>query len=771
VGRFILKIQMMKFSCQYCFILVALLGCNTLTDSIVDIPSLLTEMANRESLTYFPSARYQLFQVSSWDRNQTDPADPEKWFVNKDYNYSIREEKRNGKAEFVIMDVKGAGVITRWWLPQEQMLKNRIVRIYLDGDPVPRIEENYQDFINGNSFIKWPFAFTSSDEANSIHQYNLPVGHHKQMGAGMYFPIPFASSCKITLDVIPFYYVINYRLYEDDITVKSFTKGEFDSHKELINSIGAQILKNDNWSNDLIIKSENINPGGLLEVNLPSGGGKSISGIKLNIHSKEKKQINRGIVLQIEFDGAQTVWSPVSEFYGGGVYARNFRNYVNSVDIDGVLNSQWLMPYKNTAKLTIKNYSSEAVQANLEVSITDYEWNDRSMYFHANWHEEAPLNTPPFKDWNYVEVKGKGIYVGDVLTIHSSVKPWWGEGDEKIYIDGETFPSQIGTGLEDYYGYAWGMANYFSSPFISMPERDARGKDDWRGYTTVSRLRFLDAIPFDEKIKVDVEAWQVEPGVSYSASVFWYGLPDATANISPDEETVKRKLEDYIPVSKVKIPGSIFSDPALHGLIEPKGNKTIQQIGNQLDLLEWKNPNFEKPLDADGDNRLGTSGYHLIGLKRFDAKKLDFIKDSTRSLPGYVDSLILKNVASNKINNTWLFVPEDTTVCFITGKIEANGHEASKGFLTFSVNQKVPASFRLGIMLDNADGFDKVGKFLKVKSLMGGNSGEIPLAGSNRIPDWYFFDLKNLKPNDQITIYGITENKSDLFTIGGLTFD
>jgi hypothetical protein len=44
------------------------------------------------------------------------------------------------------------------------------------------------------------------------------------------------------------------------------------------------------------------------------------------------------------------------------------------------------------------------------------------MYFHASWHEESPLNTPPAKDWNYIEIEGKGRYVGDVLTVHSIPK-------------------------------------------------------------------------------------------------------------------------------------------------------------------------------------------------------------------------------------------------------------------------------------------------------------------------------------------------------------
>jgi hypothetical protein len=110
-------------------------------------------------------------------------------------------------------------------------------------------------------------------------------------------------------------------------------------------------------------------------------------------------------------------------------------------------------------------------------------------------------------------------------------------------------------------------------------------------------------------------------------------------------------------------------------------------------------------------------------------------------------------------------------VCYITGKIEAKGRDAFTDLISFVVNKNVPSSFRLGVMLDNADEFNKVGKYLIVKNSRGGDSGEIPLAKSNRVPDWYFFDIHQAKPVDRFTIQGITEKESDLFTMGGLTFD
>ena len=107
-----------------------------------------------------------------------------------------------------------------------------------------------------------------------------------------------------------------------------------------------------------------------------------------------------------------------AEFFDGGVYARPAQNTYAPVDYAGVMNSYGLMPDKNIPALTLKIYSTDEAQADSMVSVMDYEWSDKSMYFHAECREGAPLTASPFKDWNFMEVNGKGICVGYLLTIH-----------------------------------------------------------------------------------------------------------------------------------------------------------------------------------------------------------------------------------------------------------------------------------------------------------------------------------------------------------------
>ena len=126
-------------------------------------------------------------------------------------------------------------------------------------------------------------------------------------------------------------------------------------------------------------------------------------------------------------------------------------------------------------------------------------------------------------DVNYVDLAGQGVYVGDALTVFNTVDAWWGEGDEKIFVDGEEFPSSIGTGTEDYYGYAWCRPEKFSHPFIAQPT----GAGNFHpGMTVNMRYRSLDAIPFATEISSNIEMWHwVKTKMNFAMTAFWYVKP------------------------------------------------------------------------------------------------------------------------------------------------------------------------------------------------------------------------------------------------------
>ncbi|MBN2775381.1 MAG: DUF2961 domain-containing protein, partial [Prolixibacteraceae bacterium] len=145
-----------------------------------------------------------------------------------------------------------------------------------------------------------------------------------------------------------------------------------------------------------------------------------------------------------------------------------------------------------------------------------------------------------FFDMNFVDIKGKGLYVGDQVTLFNMANTWWGEGDEKIFVDGEKFPSSIGTGSEDYYGYAFGHPEPFSHPFISEPT----GAGNFvPGMTVNMRHRSLDAIPFTKSISSNIEMWHwASTCINYALTTYFYVQAPYEINIKSNIGSVQRAV-------------------------------------------------------------------------------------------------------------------------------------------------------------------------------------------------------------------------------------
>jgi len=241
-------------------------------------------------------------------------------------------------------------------------------------------------------------------------------------------------------------------------------------------------------------------------------------------------------VLSAKFDGIETIWCPLPDFFGAGAGAKKVKDFFRASAGNEWL-SCWPMAYRKQGEIALTNYGKEPVQAKIGYSLKDWPWDDRSMHFYAQWRFQNPIPTRPMQDWNYVTIEGKGVFVGDTLSVINNIANWWGEGDEKIYVDGEKFPSHFGTGTEDYYGYAWCCNEPFEAPFHGQPRCDGFEHGNNWGHSTVSRVRALDAIPFTQSLKFDMEAWHHrECEVGYGVATFFYAIPGARHNRVPMPE-------------------------------------------------------------------------------------------------------------------------------------------------------------------------------------------------------------------------------------------
>jgi len=573
---------------------------------IITFEHLLKEMTDKSVLTYFPEPYYTLKQFSSYDRRSVSP-NKKNWYANDDWTNFIRKENNNGRREFVMFDAEGPGAIVRFWMTfSGEGATDGTLRIYIDNSKTPLIEENPLKILSENVLAPAPLSASVSPETD----------YHKR-GHNLYLPIPYSKHCKITYecDAIKIkkdkktpsiYYNINYRTYKKGTQVKSLTKEDLINSKQLIEKT-AKTLLNPKFS---YIKEYNkykiLKPSDKLTIKI-SEKGRAISKIKIKIYAKNINQALRSTVLRISFDGNKTVWAPIGEFFGTGYKIHSSKTWYSKVKENGEMEATWLMPFKNTSIIDVLNYGEQEVDISLNAYLTNYKWKSSSMYFGASWHEynklltasNSNLNNDEWHfDLNYINLNGQGIYVGDAISVFNPINTWWGEGDEKIFVDGEEFPSCIGTGTEDYYGYAWCRYEKFTHPFIAQPIGEGNLNS---GLTVNLRYRSLDAIPFKESISSNIEMWDwVVTRLNYSMTAYWYAKPYFKTNILPDIKSVKKQVA-LMPRDIIKpFEGN-------HGKIEEYNLKVIHcesghfyiKYNNKMSgniMLSWENINTNSKL-------------------------------------------------------------------------------------------------------------------------------------------------------------------------------
>lgn len=494
--------------------------------SEVTMESLLYEIIDREGLARFPLMDYQCLQASSYNRESVSPNLPG-WFADSDGVGFIRTEEINGKTEWVLMEDEGPGCVTRIWAVcfyyGLENITGANIKFYLDGSNEPAINTNFFRLVKGQDFIERPFA-DSTARAGVLN-----------------FPIPYAKSCKITMDQKSFYNIINFRKYPIGTRVRTFTMDGFNATKVLRGKVTKEILTCPDTKGKVTEQNQKIESGKELVINLPNGS-KAIKQLEISFKSKENiASILRAVVLTGEFDNEQTLWVPVGDFFSNIGKQRPYQMWERSVSNDGTMVCRWVMPYKTKGTISLKNSGGLPADVHIKVTTDKWVWDNNSMHFHATWRMDEPYPTFPIFDWNFLEAEGKGVIVGDEMCVLNPGEGWWGEGDEKIYIDDDfepNFPSHFGTGTEDYYGWAGGIIptpkDEFSKPFIG---NIIVGEPNSLGYNVCTRTRVLDAIPFQRKIKFDMEAscgtrsaWFL---LQYSQTTFWYAIPGVKHNRKP----------------------------------------------------------------------------------------------------------------------------------------------------------------------------------------------------------------------------------------------
>jgi len=240
----------------------------------------------------------------------------------------------------------------------------------------------------------------------------------------------------------------------------------------------------------------------------------------------------RYLLLGIDFDNEKSIETPLGDFFGSAPGINPYENLFFTVSENGWMTSRLLMPFRKSMDFSLANAGLVPYTVEVNFLIGDNDFTDRSYHLRAQWGSLTQDTWPPF-DTNFLNTTGEGKLVGSVYNLANTVLIWWGEGDQKIFIDGESFPSTFGTGTEDDYGYAYGYNGPFTRPYHAQTRVDGPGSG---GHISLNRWYVLDAYPYRRSIQFDQEIWHWMPcRPTWSHVVYWYADPG-----TPGPATVDR---------------------------------------------------------------------------------------------------------------------------------------------------------------------------------------------------------------------------------------
>lgn len=270
----------------------------------------------------------------------------------------------------------------------------------------------------------------------------------------------------------------------------------------------------------------------------------------------------RGLVIRAYWDEQEhpSIAAPLGDFFG---FAHGssppYASAVHSVGAKLALNIWLPMPFVKRARLTISNDLTIAVPLFFQLDYTSGDRLDSEVgRLHALFRRENP--TVPGQDYELLpERRGRGRYLGAVIGVRPSDPNWWGEGELKIFLDGdEAFPTIAGTGTEDYACLSWGLQQtpffYHGASLVTKDRTDT-------GPVSIYRWHLSDPIYWHRSIRVVIQQIGLEASPQslptslagylgclrerqddWSSCAFWYEpIPSAPL---PDIPDLRARLED-----------------------------------------------------------------------------------------------------------------------------------------------------------------------------------------------------------------------------------
>ena len=577
--------------------------------TIINTGNLIRDMVDMWKLTETPNPFYKTIQFSSYDRSSNLPGG-KGWFDNSDgfggepipnFEKVIKKTDENGIGEYLVCDVKGPGAIVRAWTAKH----SGTIQLFLDNSEEPIYDGPAE------KFYKNPYSAIVTNMDEKIFENSM---HQRYAG---YCPIPFEKNCKViwkgNIKNVHFYH-LQFRLYDKGTPVATFKKSDLKTYLDDIKKVSKIMKKPDKnrkYKSTNEIQNFKISiPAGEFIVALVIKGPGAIEKLSLLLKAKNTDKALRQTIMHIICDDAPwgQIQSPVGDFFGAAPGINPYVSLPFTVLPNGEMISRFVMPYEKEIKIGFENLGDQVVEINGKALVADYEWNnEKSMHFRAKWRITHDMvgSVAVNQDIPYLIANGEGAYVGSAMfllnpcNIPSAWGSWWGEGDEKVFVDEDTFPSIFGTGSEDYFNYAWGEPHIFAYPYFAQPRDDGPVN---RGFVANNRWHILDPMPFKFRLSFYMEFWPHDPtkGTAYARIGYHYGKPgmmDDHVVITRDDVQNQQLPENWQPKSAYGAQNSVFY--SVDDLVKDKTNTTIEKnnLWSSGKLLRWKPKQKENKLE------------------------------------------------------------------------------------------------------------------------------------------------------------------------------
>jgi hypothetical protein len=522
--------------------------------------------------------------------------------------------------------IDGPGALVRIWSADGRGQ----LRITLDGETV--IDAALADLFNGVvAPFGRPLAYCVTEDAGCVS----------------YFPIGFARRCEILGKGVEGAYQVDYVRFGEDAQVQRFTTEPDGAAQEALTEVVAamteglretRLLTGRNMT--AVAGQQDLKRGEKLTLSVDRPG--TIRSLMVSLTDRNAPRdvySLRYLLLRMYWDGQArpSVEAPLADFFGSGFDRRQCDGLPigNNLftDLPGqFLSESWQMycyfpmPFSSSARLEIENLNRRTIGLMATLQVDRAEPREDALRFKARYRQERPCKGV---EYTVLESGGPGRLVGCVLNADCPRRGWWGEGDHKIWIDGQKFPGLLGTGIADYFGDVAPL-HLEGFALAGVTRMGAYGK------SSAYRWQMTDSVAFHKSIRFVFET--VQPGdsrdVDFSSVAYWYAAAASGDSFKPV------KLDDLTPAG-LRIPASFEVEGHLVG--ENWGNalKQASEPGVEFSGEAAASIATDQPLQAQ--ILAPKAGKYRLGLRLHPGRPFERIEVSANT--GAIGTIEYRRIA------------------------------------------------------------------------------------------------------------------------------